>query len=382
MLRRALSLAGYVLFLMACAEATLQVYYRATAGQWLWSRIAIPIYQADPYSGIFNRSHLDYEHRTNEFRARYVTNAEGFRVPEPTREYARPKPPGTFRVMLVGASFAFSWGAAWADSLASQLEQGLRNARFGGADSLELLNAGVPSLAESSQLAWFEHTGRTYEPDLVVHLEYGTLLIPDTPLQHADADGFLLPGDVTPANRLRAQLKRFASVFYGFALMTRFRSTGAIQGAGRSMHAVGEFSVEASEVVASLAYFERMRSQAASLGASYAVLYYPLSFVIHEGDIARWRHLGVQSAAAHEAYDRALCDELSGRGIPCFNGTDALRRAAAESDERLYYWMDVHWTARGNAVAAEHALAAIRSLDVARQGSQDPGGTASQPRAR
>ncbi len=361
-MRRVASAAAYALFLALCAEAALQVFYRATAGEWLWAREAIPIYQADPHSGVFNRAHLDYQHRTNEFRAHYLTNSEGFRVPDPTREFTRPKPRDTFRTMLVGASFAFGWGVDYADAVAGRLEQGLHEVGFASPARVEFMNAGVPSLPETAQRAWFEATGRSYEPDLVVQLAYGTLAIPDPPLPRARSDGYLVPQQVTPVLRARAYAKRLASVFYGFVLFSQFRGGSEIQGAGREMREPRGFSLDSLEVSASVVYFEAMRRGVEDAGARYAVLYYPLSYVIHPEDIARWRHLGVQDATAQEAFDAALCDELSRRGISCFDGTQALRKAAARSVERLYYPLDIHWTSAGNAAAAEHALGVIRQL--------------------
>lgn len=361
-MRRAALAALYLLFLGLCAEASLQLFYRVTAGQWLWSRTALPIYQPNPVSGVFNQANLDYTHRTNEFRARFLTNSEGLRVPARGIEFARPKPGGTYRVMLLGASFAYGWGVDYADSFAARLEAGMRAEPALGGASLELVNAGVPSLSEVAQRAWFVRTGSSYQPDLVLQLEYGTLAIQSPPPLRATAEGYLVPLNATPAARLRAQAKRIASVFYGFTLLSQRGSGSAVEGAGRSMSAARAFSLGAPEVISSLAYFEAMRRDVEAAGARYAVLYYPLSYVVHPQDMARWRHLGVQDAAQQAAFDAALCDELTRRGIPCANGTEALRRAAEASDERLYYWLDIHWTARGNAVAAQHALEAFRAL--------------------
>jgi len=365
-MRRALALAAYLLFVALFVEASLQIFYRVTAGDWLWSRTgnAVPIYRADSAAGVFNRRNLDLVHRTNEFQAHYVTNSVGFRVPS-SREYTEAKAPNTFRVMLVGASFAYGWGVDYESSFAGRLEEGLRRRHVAGDKPIELVNAGVPALPEVHQRAWFAETGRRYASDLVVQLAYGSLAIPEPPRQTATPDGFLVSGDSTARARMRDRVKRLATVFYGFVLMSRLGSADQIAGAGRTLPVAKAFSLDEPQVVHALEYFDEMRRLVEASGARYLVVYYPLSYVIHPQDAARWRHLGVSDPASQERYDSALCAALSMRGVLCADGTSALRRAASESEERLYFWVDIHWTPRGNAVASEHALAAIeRFLDT------------------
>jgi hypothetical protein len=264
--------------------------------------------------------------------------------------------------MLVGASFAYGWGVSYEDTLLGRLELALRARGFGEGKRLEFVNAGVPSLPENAQQAWFAATGRSYQPDLVLQLEYGTLAIPDAPRPAASADGYLVRANATSFDRLRERAKRFATVFYGFLVYSKLRSQSQVAGAGRVLPTHLVFAEDAPEVRGSLAYFAEMQRLAESAGARFLVLYYPLSYVIHPQDVERWRHLGVQDPAAQEAFDGAVCAELARRGVACANGTAALRAAAQQSDERLYYWVDIHWTARGNAAAAEHAARAVEQF--------------------
>jgi hypothetical protein len=354
----------YGLFLALCVESALRAFYRVTAGQWLWERIAIPIYRPDPHAGVFNRPNLDYEHRTGEFRAHYYTNPSGLRVAKPSPDFSVEKPPDVKRVMLLGASFAFGWGVDYEDTFAGRLEAGLRaDPAFTGGKRLELLNAGVPSLPERDQLRWFREVGSRYRPDVVVQLMYGSLDVPEWPVPEADAEGYLVRRNPTLAARLRAEAKRFATVFYAWTVWARFQPHQQIEGAGRRLENAKRFEPEAPNVAASLAYYEGLRAAVRDAGAELVIVYYPLSYVVHAADVARWRHLGVTDPEAQVAFDAAFCRHLVAPGFDCTNGTEVLRAASAASKERLYYFVDVHWTAAGSRVAAEHALAHLRSRE-------------------
>src|SRR4029079_4452739 len=56
------------------------------------------------------------------YGARTATNTEGLRAP---RSYTRPKPAGTWRVVLLGDSYAFGRGVEIADTFGARLERAL-----------------------------------------------------------------------------------------------------------------------------------------------------------------------------------------------------------------------------------------------------------------
>jgi hypothetical protein len=66
--------------------------------------VGIPIYTRESYAGFGNRPGLSFDHRTNEFRARYYINRAGFRVPRSELEYTLAKPSNVYRIMLLGDS--------------------------------------------------------------------------------------------------------------------------------------------------------------------------------------------------------------------------------------------------------------------------------------
>ena len=99
--------------------------------------------------------------RARNLGALYETNSAGFRGRERTRE----KPPGTFRIAVIGDSFAMGWNVNEADTYAAQLEASLR-AR--GVD-VEVLNFGLAGLDAVVAVERFHALALRYDPDLVIY---------------------------------------------------------------------------------------------------------------------------------------------------------------------------------------------------------------------
>jgi hypothetical protein len=97
--------------------------------------------------------------------ARWSTNALGMR----DREYARAKPPGTFRIALVGDSIGSGWGVSDGEGFEPRLEQGLdaRSRRAGG-PAVEILNFAVPGHGPGQRWDHFSREGWAMGPDLVI----------------------------------------------------------------------------------------------------------------------------------------------------------------------------------------------------------------------
>ena len=360
--RKALGILAYLVFLFVFVEVALQAFYYATAGDFLFRRVGVAIFAPDPHSGVFNRPGLELEHGTQEFSATYYTDEAGLRVSAPGARYVQDKPEGTYRVMLLGPSFAFGWGVDFEDTFAAILERELESRKFASARDIEVVNAGVPSMPAAPHLRWFEAVGRDYDPDLVVQFIYGSMVVPNRPQPDArvDDEGYLIPKDYRLGRRVRAQLKKFATVFYGWVLWTRLDSLlqeeqeadgGAVLGAGRELATAVDFDPRRDDVREALDFYEDLRRVVTEAGSDLLVVYFPLSYAIHRSDVSRWKHLGVHDVEAQIAFDRDFARHLSSLGLPTKDITGELAEAAADG-ERLYYWLDIHWTPAGNEVAA------------------------------
>jgi lysophospholipase L1-like esterase len=348
----------YVLFLVVVVECSFQAFYRITTGASLLSRTAVPIYVTDPYSGWAPRPNLSVHHGTPEFSIDVFTNSRGFRTSKEHEEYAAGRDPSRYRILLLGPSFAFGWGVNHEQTFAGQLPAMLADKGFGEGRKLELINRGVPALPPANNLSWFESVGKTYEPDLVIQFLYGSMDVnPAGSMQVKD--GYLVSGDPTLSQRVKARAKSSAIVFYGWMLLTNLRSAlsrgpddGSIAGAGRDMKLAGAFDPANARVISSMAFYDGLRTAVEGNGARLLLVYFPLSYVVHPQDLERWRHMGVQDVERQVAFDRAFGQYLGERGFTCLNLTEALVDEARTSKHRMYYWLDIHWTADGNRVVA------------------------------
>ena len=106
-------LAGFVLLVI---EIACQVFYRFNAGDFLFRRTGLPIFEADPTRCYRLRSNLEYRHRTNEFDVVVYTNDQGMRTDAKRLDVPLEKAPGVYRVLFLGPSFTFGWGNAFEDT--------------------------------------------------------------------------------------------------------------------------------------------------------------------------------------------------------------------------------------------------------------------------
>jgi hypothetical protein len=355
--KRWLLAAGTTLALVLGLELALQGVYRVSNGAPLARRMAIPVYAPDPHRGWRVRSNLDYPHSTNEYSVRYVTDAAGFRVGAAGAAVPRAKPAGTYRVLLLGPSFAFGWGVEHADSYAVHLERALGGSAVAAGRTVEVVNAGVPGLFPANQRAWYEAEGKTYEPDLVVQLLYNSLHAAPQPnlSQRVTDAGLLVPtSDVTLGRRLRGWGKNSALVFYAFLLQQR-----VLARAPEDLESPPETTPPADRpplAEASLDHYRSLQVAVERSGAKLAFVFAPPSYAVHPEDLPRWRHLGVAESDVQAKADHAqrACAWLQqALRVPCVNLTPALQDAARGPSGRLYHWLDVHWTPRGNRLAAE-----------------------------
>jgi hypothetical protein len=91
----------------------------------------------------------------------YRLNSMGFRGPD----VARTKPPGAYRIVGVGDSFAFGTGVRADDTFLAVLERELNTADAGG---FEVINLGVPGYDTDNEVNMILARGVALAPDLVI----------------------------------------------------------------------------------------------------------------------------------------------------------------------------------------------------------------------
>ena len=125
----------------------------------------------------------------------FQTNALGLR----DREYDAGKPPGRFRIFMLGDSFTEGAGFSLEDTVAKRVERGLRHCRR----RVEVVNGGTVSYSPILEYLQLKTIGLTLEPDLVI-LNFDMTDVHDDVVRTAaarlDADG--LPSAVPNDPRL------------------------------------------------------------------------------------------------------------------------------------------------------------------------------------
>ena len=109
--------------------------------------------------------------------ALYQTNSAGFRGPDSPEE----KPPGVFRVAVIGDSTAMGWGVEWEDTYPVRIERRLnspppppppRVSESAGGDEaprFEVLNFALAGLDAGGVSERFESLALRFDPDLVIY---------------------------------------------------------------------------------------------------------------------------------------------------------------------------------------------------------------------
>lgn len=138
------------------AVAAVEVWVRAT---WDPRRGEPGLYLSDPVLGMRLRPGYDGWFAGVPVRI----NSLGVRDP---REYSLEKPPGTFRIIVLGDSVTFGHGALFETTYPYLLEQRLGTWRPDV--KWEVWNLGVPGYNTRQELEYLKEIGDEYDPDLVI----------------------------------------------------------------------------------------------------------------------------------------------------------------------------------------------------------------------
>jgi hypothetical protein len=103
---------------------------------------------------------------TNEFEADVLISKQGLR----NETVQIPKPRGVFRILAIGDSFTFGWGVNLEDTWVKKLQQMYQSA----GKKVEIVNAGVPGIAQFSETHICQAYKNQLDIDLIILGFYGT----------------------------------------------------------------------------------------------------------------------------------------------------------------------------------------------------------------
>jgi hypothetical protein len=322
----------------------------------------------------------------------FSTNSLGLR----DREYARPKPPTVFRVLMLGDSFTEGGGLPLAETVAKRVERGLN---AGGCGAYEVVNAGVASYSPILEYLLLQRLAPVLQPDLVV-VNFDMTDVHDDVIRTATAtlDGrglpLVVPSDPTretamllpPAPRWLGPLGLRLN---GLALYQAFRKSGAgqwllgpvkvspeqleayglvgdVQHDPAAITRDGDFPEHARGWALTERYLVGIRDLARASGVPFVLVLYPHAQQVSadESPLGR-RQLGAGPGLYASERPFARLEALGRReGFPVVNLLSVFRARHAEGP--LFRTHDIHHTPTGAAVFAEGVLAGLRERDVLR----------------
>lgn len=332
---------------------------------------------------VYGRFHVPNFHgfvKTSEFTTRLDIGAKGLRGLE--REYA--KPSGTRRILVLGDSFTEAAQVSEQESTVARLEAAL-NAR-GGSTRYEVLNAGVGGWGTGQELVYLREEGVQYQPDVVVVMLYlgndiydnswvlqGRPRNPREPYFVFGNDGSFepmpfrsrRPEEVNPIVQKLRDTTLLWNVFESGVLVkleeseddaelraNRFNLNKMI------VHAVKSSDRQDDAWRTTLTLLQRVRQLGDERGFKTMVVVAPAAFQVYDAD---WDALLKENKLKADEWapdqpNAVLAANAGMVGAPMLDLLPALR-TAAETDSRLYYPYDKHWTATGHAVVAREVLA-------------------------
>jgi lysophospholipase L1-like esterase len=332
-----------------------------------------------PLYGFFHVRGYEGWQQSNEYVARVRFNQLGLRDPRERYE----KPPGTFRILLLGDSFMEAVQVEQRETTASVLEARLRALRPDL--NVEVINAGVAGWSTGIEGLYLDNEGYRFEPDLVLlsffigndlHDNYYKLQLESDSMRRAvkpyfalGKDGVIIQRDPPPPPppptgllpALRACCRLWNVIETG--VLNRFGDgqTNTPLWAAAPMDAPEKALYDAEpsgdfkdgwEITSQL--FGRLKARTDALGVPLAVFVVPDSLQISETE---WREkMGGQRVNRGRADLTAPNDQVAAiadrYGLPRLDLLPALQQAAGGNPRRFYFETDQHWNRDAHALAA------------------------------
>jgi lysophospholipase L1-like esterase len=267
------------------------------------------------------------------------TNSAGFR----DREYPLEKPPGAYRILVLGDSLTLGWGVEAESRYSEILERRLEAEakRRGTFAAVEVINTGIGNYNTSQEVAFFRSSGRAWRPDLVL------------------LGWFINDSEPTPTKRTPAIFKRsqLAMLLWGrLDVLSRRYGGGNLYGS----YYAGLYDEAAEGWRAAQAAFAELAALAREDGFPVCVFLLPELHAIGPRYGFSEIHARVE-AAMREA------------GIPVV--VDLAPRFASERPEALWVSMDdAHPNAAAHAILADAMHETVAALVFRGEGGSDGSG--------
>jgi hypothetical protein len=278
------------------------------------------------------------------------------------------KPDGTFRIMLLGPSFAFGWGANYEDSYAYRIAQGLHVP----GKRVELINLGTPSQPPVYQVQWLKAAGYRYAPDLIVQTVYANIEDIDVgetlpAIKPSIRNGYLYPAEKMTLSLWLRRLRTYSALLFygwhGYDAVFRPRTTA---GDGREFYqASGPESATNEKGLEQYKHYIDYVRHAVTNDPQIVFMFIPVSYMVRPGDVTRVAHREKEVSPWEMRKQISLFNSLlQSNQINVIDPTSVLVENDAKT--RMYNLYDIHFTVAGNKVVADYSTPILQ--EIIRQG--------------
>ena len=356
--------------------------------------IAAQYTEFDPIPGWRHRPHAIARFPQGD----YAINSRGLR----DHERSLDPPASTFRVMLLGDSFAEGFGVPFEDSVAQVLERRLHHAGC----AVEVIGAGTVGYSTDQEYLFYRDQGARYGPRLVVLLFYyndilynargsigraakpllsfadGAVRVQNAPLAAPSNEAQWWRGDRAKKPRLRSldwlRQRLLTGAPRGHDALAHL-GFWPMRDAARSGDELSVFNRNLPPLVLeawvqTINILRALRDEAARHAARLLIVYVPSKMEVNARD---WVLTRESYAVDEQAWDkrqvaRWLAEACRDLGISCVDPSEALETEERGPRGPTYEALGSHWNAVGHGVAAlaiEGALRRNGSLPACAPGS-------------
>ena len=359
-------------------------------------RVAGPVLPGNYDTGAWLVRHPVYGHyhppnfhawiKRDEFTQVMQTNNVGQRG----RDIPVEKPPGTFRILVLGDSFVEAYQVGERERFLARLEDQLNEEHWGsgGPTRFEVIDGGCGGWGTAQEYLYWQEEGRAYQPDMVLLAFFVGNDVGDNSLdlqlggrQELALKPYFVPRPdgslelVRPNPPPPSSGERIAEALRQHSAAYNFVESGVLQkleladlwASWRTLDALEQPKYQGNEVYRTRTpgswesaweitdqLIGMLGQDVASSGSHFAVMIVPTRAQVSD---QAWRGIAGRDGGRRAGLDRdfpnrqlqAIADRI---GAPLLDLVPALREADQAGSPPLYYDRDQHWTAAGHAVAA------------------------------
>ena len=322
-------------------------------------------------------------------------NSRGVRGPE----YSFEKPPGEFRIVILGDSFAEGYTVEFDELFSEILKRRLNKEGY----RTEVINLGVAGYSTDQELLLYQSDGKRYRPDLTIlmfyyndvwynaqerylpwgrgskpvfALEHGELRLtnvpvpPPAPARPAEHHVVIAPADVPLTTSLKMTLSNSSALYRwtrdAIRANASLASVAAALGIAERIPPAEEFGVyhdpygpeiaQAWRITAAL--IGQLKREARACGSELLVFHVPMRAAVYDEE---WDEFKQYHGLSDETWritrvTEELDDVLKRFKIDHLDPLEDFRawsKRDSQDSERLYLKRDGHWSRSGHRVAGE-----------------------------